>query len=164
MDIDALFSNMASAPVFGKGAYFEAGIFKVKVKTFKVNDGFNGKAFISEFDVLESNNPNIAVGSTRSFVLLWTNKYLMADISVLVMALLGEDPSKGNNANDPALRALVAQFTRAALGSEAAKKELGSDYQDGMFIGKEIRLECTLKPPGKSGKPFTSHKWSPLEG
>lgn len=166
--IDALFANMSKAEVFGKGSYFEKGIYEIELKVLKVNDGFNGKSFISEFEVLSSTNEKIEVGCTRSFVINFTNKYIMADVTLLVMALLGFDPSKKENLENKELRETVAKYTRAALGSETAVKELGSEYEADMFIGQKLRLECAItatKPSAKNptGGTFTHHKWTPIE-
>jgi hypothetical protein len=166
-NIDALFAGMADAKIFGKGSYFEAGIYKVKLKSFFVKDGFNGTSFISEFEVLESNNPAVAPGVTRSFVMLFTNKYLLSDVSLLVMALLGFDPSKKENQESAELRKVVASYTTAALGSEKGKAECGAAFTEGMFIGRVLGLECTqvpTKPSAKNpnGGTFTNHKWSPI--
>lgn len=168
--IDALFAGMAQKEIFGKGQYFEAGIFEVKLKTFTVKpDGFNGASFISEFEVITSSNPEVQPGVTRSFVMLFSNKYIMADVSQLVMALMGFDPSKPENQKNPALRELVAKYTRASLGSVAAKAELAqmeATFADGQFIGQHLKLECVKVPTRPSvknpeGGQFTAHRWSP---
>jgi hypothetical protein len=166
--IDQLFAGMAKAEIFGKGSYFDAGIYRVKLKTFHVKEGgFNGNSFISEFEIVESNNPGSPAGSTRSFVMNFTNKYIMADVSMLVLALLGHDPAKKENQQNAELRETVAKYTRAALGSETAKKELGAEYEEGMFLGVELKLECTIVPTKPSAKnlnggTFTTHAWSPI--
>jgi hypothetical protein len=166
--IDALFANQAKAAIHGKGSYFEPGVYRVKVKKIEAKlGGFNGDSFISEWEVLESTNPEIGVGSTRSFVMNFTNKYLMADTSLLVMALLGHDPSDRKNHTNQALRDTVQKYTRAALGSDLAKTELGSEWEEGMFNGIELKLECASVPTKPSprnpnGGTFTQHAWSPI--
>ncbi len=169
-DIDKLFGNIATTEINGSGTYMGDGLYLVETKNIFVKNGSNpakpGDSFIAEFTVLESDNPEHKPGSTGSYVLKFSNPYAMGNIVEFVMSLLGYENTKANQ-KDPAIRKEVDLVTRAACGSEAARKELGDSYVDGILHGITVRLECRKKPTKPSlGKPeggvFTVHKWSPL--
>ena len=168
--IDQLFAGMAKAEINGSGTYMDDGLYVVETKNIFVKKGTNpqkpGDSFIAEFTVIESNNPKHAVGSSGSYVLKFSNIFAMGNIVEFVMALLGYENTKENQKNEE-IRKEVDLVTRATCGSDAAKKELGDLYEEGMLRGIRVRLECTKKPTApKPGKPdggvFTVHKWSPL--
>jgi hypothetical protein len=168
MDIDKLFDGMAKAEIFGRGNYMSEGLYIVETKNLFVKDGFKGKSFVAEFTIVESNNEKHAVGTSGSWVLKFTWPATFGHITKFVTALLGYDPNQKANQDDPKIRKQVELVTRAACGSDAAKKELGPDgYEEGMLNGIRLRLECSMqKTAPKPGKPeggdFTSYAWSPI--
>lgn len=166
INVDALFGNMAKAEIFGSGTYFEDGQHEVSLKNLFVKEGHKGQSFIAEFTVIQSSNPEVQVGATRSYVLKFENMYTMANVTKLVMALLGYENTQANQKN-PAIRKEIELVTRAVLGSETAKAELGEAYQEGLLTGTRIRVECTkvdTKPSAKNpqGGVRTDHSWSPI--
>jgi len=42
VDVSRAFSGMAEAEIYGAGVYFSEGEFKVRSKSFKINDGYRG--------------------------------------------------------------------------------------------------------------------------
>lgn len=160
IDVDNLFAGMAKAEIFGKGSFMGEGVFEIETKDVFVKEGFKGKSFICEFTILESNNPAHAVGSSGSYVLKFENKYTFGNASELVMALLGFENTRDNQANAD-VRALVQEVTAAACGSEKSQKALGEGYSDGMLKGVRLRLE-TKKTGTQKGGEYTVHKWSPI--
>lgn len=165
--IDKLFEGMAKAEIFGRGNFMEAGLYTVETTNIFVKDGFRGKSFIAEFKILTSNNPNHAPGTSGSWVLKFEWPATYGHITKFVMALLGYDLTAKNQA-DPKIRKQCELVARAVCGSETAQKELGKEYEDGMLIGLQLGLECTVqKTAPKIGKPqggdFTSFAWSPIK-
>ncbi len=161
MDIDKLFDGMAKAPINGRGTFLTPGLYTVKLKNIFVKEGFKGKSFITEFEIVTSNNDEHKPGSTRSWVLNFGKAQTFPDITKFMMACLGEDPAVKANQDDAGLKALAELFARAVCGSDTAPKELGEDYRPGMFEGRELKLECTPYVT-KAGTDFTVHAWSPL--
>lgn len=165
MDIDKLFEGMAKADVNGRGNYMKEGIYTVEMKNIFVKKGTNpkkpGDSFIVEFTILESNNAAHVVGTSGSWVLKFSWPATFGHITKFVMALLGEDPGIKANIDNPELRETVARYTRAVCGSDLAKKELGADWEDGIFNGAQLKVECSAQTTS-SGGPFTAFAWSPI--
>lgn len=170
-DVESAFANMDRASLNGSGQYFEEGRFLLRLKAAKGNNGYKGPCFIAEFEVLDSSNPECAVGATRSFVVkLRDNDYAMGDIKALVFALaLDTDPkAAGSYEKNPELHKLAAEITKAICDDNYAKKIEGT--KAGMIakelVGCTVKLETFKKPtrpkPGQtSGGVFTVHNWSP---
>lgn len=189
VSIDQMFSGMDNAPMFGAGVYFSPGTFLLKAKSFKVNDGFKGRAFIAEFDVVESTNQKDKPGDVRSWVVMLAsdkNKNAFSDIKALIFSIaLGIDPKKAGQPTDPGhlvIAGLFAQFpieqrtkTYAeahALATALVKAACDADYakqiglQPGQLEGQPVRLMTWEKPTRPTaqkpqGGVFTVHAWSP---
>lgn len=156
-----VFNGMDSAPMFGSGAYFAAGHrYALRTKTIKVHDGFKGKTFIAEFEVLESSSEKDPPGSTRSYVVKLGagNVNAFSDIKALMFAILGTDPKKaGQPSDNPPLHAQAADAVKCAVDRDyAASKGVAPDA----FEGLPVRLETTTKKT-KAGNDFTVHVWQP---
>lgn len=164
--IDKLFTGMATADIYGSGSYFEDGIHVVQLKDFFCKEGFKGKTLIAEFAVVSSSNPDIAEGSTRSYVLKLDSPYLLPNTTKLVMALLGYENTKDNLSNG-AIRKECELVSRAVLGSDTARAELGAAFSADMLKGVKVKVECTKKQTKPSlkapaGGVYTDHAWSPM--
>ena len=161
MDIDQLFNGLAKAQINGRGTFMSEGLYIVDIQNIFVKEGFKGKSFIAEFTIVESNNDDHKPGVTRSWVLNFSKQQTFPDISKFMMALLGDDPSVKANQENPEIRKAGELYARATCGSPTAKSELGAKYEEGMFKGARLRLECT-EIKTKANTPFTVHAWSPL--
>lgn len=169
MDIGKLFQEMASAPVFGKGTPFQAGgKYRVRTKALKYIDGYNGKFFIVECEVLESDKEADPVGTTRTYTVKFTgdNKTAFSDIKSLLFALaFGVDPSKVPPYEiNPALHNQAAELARIVCDpAYAATAGASANILD----GRTVKLETTAKPTKPSPKNnmqggiFTVHRWLP---
>lgn len=167
MDVDTLFSRIDTAEIFSSGNYMHEGVYVVETKNILVKDGHKGQSFIVEFTILESSNEQHKVGTTGSWIVKFAWKQTFGNITKFVMALLGKNPNDKKLQEDPKLRGEIGQIVRAVCGSDAAKKELGAAYEEGMLYGIPLRLECSqTKTQPKPGKPeggdFTVYTWSPL--
>lgn len=165
-DIDKLFGGMAKAEIFGRGNFMGEGLYVVDIKNIFAKDGFKGQSFIAEFTIVESSSDKHAVGSSGSWVLKFKWPATFGHITRFMMALLGYEDTKANQDN-PQIRELCERVARAVCGSEAARKELGENYVEGMLNGIRVKLECTMqktapKPGQPAGGDFTSYAWSPL--
>jgi hypothetical protein len=165
IDIDKLFDGMATKEIGGSGNFMGEGLYVVETKQLFVKEGFKGKSFICEFEIVKSDNDAHPVGSTGSYVLKFENPYAFGNISELVIALLGYENTKENQTNKT-IRDQVQDVTSAACGSDKAKAKLGANSEDGMLLGIRLKLECRKKATApKAGRPeggeFTVHKWSP---
>lgn len=151
-EIDTMFGALANASVTGSGNYFtEEGIHIVELRDFFVNSGFNGVSLIAEFTVLSSNNPEVKPGSSRSAVYKKDSQYFLANTKKIVMALLGYEPTRDNFSN-PEIGKEIALACAAVLGSETARKEMGSAFSPDMFKGVKLRVECVAKQTKPSPK------------
>jgi hypothetical protein len=172
MDIDQLFSGMAKADASGRGTFMKPGLFVVETKSIFVKDGFKGKSFIVEFTIVESNTAEHKPGTAGSWILKFKWPATFGHITRFVYALLANaDPElwrpTKENLDDPQKREIAELYARAMCGSDTAKKELGEEYADGMFIGQKLKLETTMqktnpKPGQPEGGDFTAYSWAPF--
>lgn len=168
-NVDEMFAGMEKAESFGSGQYVKGeGKFRLRSKAIKYNTGYKGSFFISEFEVVQTTNPENPVGCTRSYVVSLDkkNRYAFGDIKKLVFAMaMDTDPEKaGQPEENPELHAQATQLVKAALDAEyAAKIGMAADA----LIGLEVDLETIGKPMRPSpdrpqGGTFNVHKWSPV--
>lgn len=159
MDIEATFAGMAKAQLNGKGNYMGEGVFLVETKVIKVKDGYKGRSFIFEFEILESTNEAHAPGSTGSWVIKLDKAQAFGDIKAMIFALAMDlDPKTVKSPEqDPETHAKATQLVMAALEPDVAKK-LG--VEPDFLIGLPLKLETVKIKTGKGGD-FTVHNWSP---
>ncbi len=171
-DMDKLFEGMANADIYGKGSWMSEGNYVVTLKNIEVTQGRNPRKastykkalLIVEFEIAETNRADKhPVGAKRSTVLNSGSDYFFADVSKLMMSLLGYDPSKKENQSNPEVRGAAESFAAAQCGSAKARAELGDLFTEGMFVGKRLGLECTSDAPTpENPNPFTNMFWSPV--
>lgn len=168
MDIDSLFAGMAKADASGRGGNMGPGLYTVETKNILVKKGQNpkkpGDSFIVEFTILESNNEAHAIGSSGSWVqkTIWPSFF--GNVTKFVYALLGNIDSEGwaatvENLKDEKKRTTAEQYARAMCGSDKAIKELGEEYEQGMFSKQKLKIEIVMEKT-TSGGDFTAYKWS----
>lgn len=164
-DIDALFSGMQNAPMFGRGNYMGEGLYKVEIQKVFVKKRFKGgNVFICEFKILESNNEKHKVGTTGSWCPKLELPNTFGDIKSLMFSATGTNP-KDVKAEDESAHRQATLLARAACGSEAAQKELEAELKavgidsDGSVVGAVVALEC-VQTKTKENKDFTRYTWS----
>jgi hypothetical protein len=166
MDLDQIFGNMEKASMSDKGSFFPGGLYTCALKSMEYRNGFKGQSFIAKFEVLESNNPDCAVGSTRSWIVKLdkqeTKEQAMGDIKALIFALLGKSAKDVGSAdkNPLAHKQAVALF-KAHIDENYGPKfkaEFGVDAPS--LVGRPVSLEATSVKT-KAGGDFTRHSWSP---
>jgi hypothetical protein len=173
-DLEALFGGMALAESSGQQAdFFKGGVYSVTTKSFEFRDGYKGKSFIAKFVIDASNNPEVAVGSTRSWIVKLDGTKeqktrAMGDIKNLFFALQGLNPDKVKKPEiDPTTHKEASHAFFCSVDAEYAKtKGEGIEHLD--FIGLPVKLEATevdTKPKVVGGAPgkFTRHAWMPSE-
>ncbi len=163
MNIEETFKSMAGAKMNGKGNYIEPGRYIVAPRLLKLNEGYNGKAFVSEWEVCESTNPNHKIGSTVSYVVNLKRDQAMGDLKALFFALaMGRDPKLVASDDTEAHEEVVEYFK----GGVSAEHAAAIGEAPGWLIGRRIALETVkvpTKPKTAGGPPgeFTVHNWSP---
>jgi len=159
-EIETLRQSMRAAQVYGKGQYFEAGLYGLQVqKVFykrTLIDGTAKENIIAEFTVIESNDPTI-IGSSRSSVFSFAHKGWLPRFKALLLGLIGVD--QDGKISDAANEAVEDIYI--ALRSDEERVKLG--FPPNFLTGKYIRAEAM---PGVSqmGKPVTNMKWIPWAG
>lgn len=170
MNIDALFEGMAKADTSGRGGHMHPGVYVVRTKNILVKEGRNpkkpGNSFIVEFEIVETcDAEKHKIGSSGSWVQKVTWPAFFGNVTKFVYACLATtDPDAWaqtkENLGDPEKRVLAEVYARAMCGSDAAKRELGSEWEEGVFLGLDLRLETALEKTSTGGD-FTAYKWGP---
>lgn len=177
--IEAMFAGMENAEGFGTGQYFDEGRFLVRPKAIKLVTSRRpenaGKHFFTvEFEVLESSNPAVEIGATRSYqVKIEGNQYAFADVKGFIAALIGLDPKNlPSPQKDPRTHDLLKKITIALCDEEYAKALPAADAEAAAILGElagvPVKLEAFKKAtrpkaPGLPGGVFTVHTWAPAE-
>lgn len=154
-----LFSGMNEAkPSRSTGQYFLPGKYKVEIQSVKWIDGQRGKHFtVVETKVMQSNNPDISAGSTRSWVVDMANVMALPNLKTFLAVVSGIDPQ----ADD-------VDYKIAAAWREADAKKVHRDIEQIMedlvikanvLKGEMLSLEC-VGITTREGKPFTRYNWS----
>jgi len=164
-DLEALFEGMASAKGSSSGVFFTEGVYTTELKEIEfIPNGYKGKSVKFHCKVLESNNPQHAVGSTRVWILKLDkskdeNKRTMADIKGLIFALLGTSAKEvGSPETNPNAHEQATALFVAAIDTTYAKNK-GLDPR--ALIGCKAGLEC-LSIKTKGGGDYTRHVWTPV--
>ena len=168
MDLDTIFGSMEKASVSDKGTFFNGGLYLNELISIEYRDGYKGKSCIAKFKVLESNNEEDEVGSTRTWIVKLDNPktkdQAMGDIKGLIFALLGINPRQvGSPDKNPNAHKQASDIFRASIDEDfAAKLEKPAPK----LVGRKCALEATVvsTAPSKDrpeGGKFTRHAWTP---
>jgi len=147
-----IFSNIENAKGTEGGVYFEPGNFLAEIQRCKeFTTRKNIRTFVAEFVILESDNPNMKVGTPVSYMVSFKDPDL-------------EELYKGN----------VADFMRAALSALASQKhntkiepkdvpldEASANQICGdknPLLGVKV-IAIAFNKPTKAGDDFTRVKW-----
>lgn len=146
-------SRIKDAQVFGRGQYLKPGNYKLRVlKMFTIRTRKKGDAFIVDFEVIESDNPEIKVGSTRNWYQgLGDEDIAFPAIKEFMLRLFGFEEDEGDEEFEDSLDEL--------LETCADDKWKNEEDEDHPLHGKTIAVECYMKETQK-GNPFTVHNWS----
>lgn len=159
-DVESMFAGMNKAEMFGKGTFMGPGKYRVRPKVVKVHEGFKGKSFIHEFEILESSNEKHAIGSSGSWVVKLgpQNANAFSDMKSFSFACLGIDPKTVRKPEeDPTSHAVATDTLKAQCDKDWAKK---NGFEEDPLIGRELELEVILVKTQK-GTDFSRHNWSP---
>ena len=121
-------------------------------------------AFVAEFRIITSDNPNHPAGSTASWYVKDPEGTNLEDIAKLMLAVQGHEPravtasKTADLARYEALRDQADGWALAAMNDADALACL--DLGAGFTAGLEVQLETRVIQL-KNGNPFTVHDWSP---
>ena len=170
MGIEEMFAGMDTAQGSSSGVFFTNGVYKVGLTEIEYRpNGYKGKSVFFRFKVLETNNPEHPVGSTRVWICKLgkkpdDDKRTMADIKSLIFALTGTSAKDvGSPEQNPKMHQQATAAFLAACDKTYAEK---NNIEQDMLVGSECALECQTiktnpKPGQTEGGVFTRHIWSP---
>lgn len=162
----SVYDKIKETQVSKSGQYFKPGNYKVRIKACKLIKSQAGAAkmfFVVECDVLQSDNPEILVGSERSQVVPMDGKMALPNIKQLVSAVSGVDPTS-ETVNEEVEAYWKEELKRRGLtdGEDvpfADICELVSDEKINLLQGIEMRLECESIKTKEKQTDFTKHNW-----
>lgn len=147
------FDGIEDADIFERGKYLNPGFeYGLEVQKILVKDTRkSGKAFIVEFKVLESNDPDTKVGVKRT----WFQKMIDKDIAFpaikeFMAALLGYAPQdkerwdRFNKLISPTLKAAIKEY---------------ENIEDSPLFGTTVWVETSSKLTKEKQQDFTVHDW-----
>ena len=157
MGFSGKFKGITDAKVFKGGQYFKEGLYKVKILAVKWVESARDKSeyFVIETEVLESSNPEIAVGSERSQVIDYGQTMGLPNIKAFVAAASGIDPYASDNLNDE-----VVDFWSKLTGQHIDFEDIVEMLiKENPLEGEVMDLECTEIITKEKKQPFTKHSW-----
>lgn len=149
--------RIKDAQVYGRGNYLKPGNYKLRLlKMFTITTRKKKDALIVDFEVLESDNPDIKEGGTRNwFQDLSDEDIAFPAIKDMMLRLFGfEDGDDGIEEFEDQLDDLME-----VCADDKWKNEEDEEHP---LHGKTIAVECFMKET-RSGKDFTVHNWSVWE-
>jgi hypothetical protein len=152
------YDHIASAKVTKSGQFFIPGRYKVRISAVKEVASQMGKDFtIIETTVLQSNNPDVPVGASRSHVIDMNNVMGIINIKAFVAAASGVDPTL-ETVNDQVEAYWKAQDPHGVYRSFAQIVE-DLIVKANILEGAEMDLECVAIRK-RDGDPFTKYNWA----
>lgn len=172
MDLDTLFAGMEKSTTSDRSDFFKSGLYTVTTKSFELRDGHKGLSFIARFKVLESNNPELTPGSTRSWIIKLDGTKdqkarAMGDIKGLIFALGGQTAAAvGSPEKNPQAHADAAKAFKCAVDETyAATCRVPVDALIDLPVKLEVaEVDTKPTPTNPNGGKFSRHAWSPAEG
>lgn len=140
------------------GQYFLPGSYKVEIQSVKWIEGQRGKHFtVVESKVLQSDNPDISAGSTRSWVVDMANVMALPNLKTFLAVVSGVDPQA-----DDVDRKIEAAWREA--DDMKVHRDVEQIMEDlvikaNVLKGDVLSLEC-VGITTREGKPFTRYSWS----
>ena len=156
------YDKIVDAKVSKTGQYFKEGQYRVRIIAVKDVDSQLGKNFtVIETEVLESNNPEIQVGSERSQVIDMGQVMGFPNLKAFMGAACGIDPT------DPDINNLVEDYFHKndPNGVHRTLPEIMEHVviDRNIFEDTVMELECVNITTKAEKKPFTKHVWHPRE-
>lgn len=152
------YDNISSVKVTKSGQFLLPGRYRVKIGGVKEVLSQMGKDFtIIEMTVLQSNNPDVPVGSPRSQVINMNNVMGLPNIKAFVASASGVEPTSDE------VNELVEKFWHDA-DPQGVKRDFAEIVEDliveqNMLEDVEMDLEC-VQIKTKALEPFTKHNWA----
>lgn len=146
-----LFSGAKGKALSQQGVYMTPGFDgDVKVERCLVQKTRKGQAYIVEFEVVKSANPQHPVGAKRSWIQSLNDQDIgFRAVKAFCVAASGINPKLAEDAKK------LEEFE-----NQCEEIMTASDREHGnVFAGTVLRLETTNKPT-KKGEPFTLHVWT----
>lgn len=159
-----MFDGIEDASVSKSGSYFKPGHFRVRIKAVKKQDSATapGKQFfIIETLVLESSNPDIAVGTERSQVITMGQTMSLPNVKAFMAAVSGVDP------NSETVNQEVEAYWAERLNQHVPFDQLCELVCSAANpLGEaqppiEMDLVCEEILTKSTKQPFTKHLWQP---
>jgi hypothetical protein len=140
------FATSTKARQSGGGAWWDAGRYRARIgRVAFIEGGYNGDSYVIECEVLESSNPKIAVGETRSQPINMKHASSPGNIGSFVCvcaALL-----TGKNLDDPD-------------ACEIEESDIVASYgPDQPFVGLEVMIDAAVVKT-RAGGDFTKVQYS----
>lgn len=134
------FSGVTKARQMGGGNWWLKGRYRAKVTKVEFRNGHRGESFIVECEVLQSNNPEVLVGETRSQVIKMDKESALGNIGSFLCVCMSV--MTGENLDNPDANEIGESDVEAAYGP------------DQPLVGVELDVEA-IDIITKAGKPFT---------
>jgi hypothetical protein len=151
------YANIGSAKVQKTGQYFKPGQYRVKILAVKeVTGQLNKNYTVIETRVLESDNPEIPVGSEKSQVIEMGNVMALSNIKAFMAAVSGVDATLDN------VNTLVEEYWHKVnpdgvfLSFDKIMDEMV--IKANALSDVELGLTCT-EIKKRDGSPFTKYIW-----
>ena len=156
MGID--WGRVGKAKIFDKGSYLEPGRYTLKVlKAFTVETRDKGPALIVDFEVLESSNEDIQVGSVKN----WYQSLSDKDIAFSEIKKFMKHLMHVSEADEDRWAEFEEQLP-AIMEDVSQEKWRQQDAEDHPLNGEVIAVRCFHKKTRKDND-FTVHDWEYAE-
>src|SRR5690606_28374806 len=151
--------GVKDADIFGRGRYLKDGKYKLKLlKMFTYETRNKGAALIVDFEVMDSDNDEIAVGSKRNW---WQG---LSDKDIAFPAVKEFMISLFNvNLSDPEEEKQFSEELPEVLEKATDEKWKDKPDDEHPLHGMTIAVECYTKQTVKKKVDFTVHDWEPWE-
>jgi hypothetical protein len=152
--------KIGGAQIFGRGRYLKDGEYKLTIlKTYTIETRDKGPAFIVDFTVNESDNPEILVDQKRNWYQALKDKDIaFPAIKEFMLALFGIDMADKEQLEE--FEAGLDEMMEAIADEEWKDKP----DEDHPLFGKTVGVSCFTKETRKNKEPFTVHTWEPWDG
>lgn len=147
-----LWAGLNNAPTFERGTFFKPGTYDLQIDKIQLKQSQkSGLIFLVETEIVTSNNPDHAVGSSATWIQKMVDKNIaLPAVKGFLYALLSLD------AHTDASR-IATEFDPYL---EQAMDRITSEHNP--FSGWYIHLEATMKKTQRQTD-FTVHNWQPFQ-
>jgi hypothetical protein len=152
-----IWDGIEKAEITKRGKYLSAGHkFTLKIKKCDIiSTRDKGDAFVVDFDVVDTTDPNHPVGAERNWYQSCTDKNVFQGaVKQFVAAIYGYDLSTMKERFDREVGPSLAAICEAAL----CKDGKGSNS----LAGQVVKVSTVAIKTQKRGMDFTRHDWEPV--